>query len=165
MFAFNTDRKSQQYVENVDSLFASISHYYQLPYKESVEAGEYRLSFGSYPICEHNVCFSPFRGGRAELSLRIENDKFFKEVTGHTIDQLSKLINSKEIKKEEVNGFFKVFFDSEKVQVKIDDYGLPKATVIVSIEMIDNNTLDMISHLLKQTGLIPKSQSTRKYEL
>ena len=172
MVVLTTDRKAVQCVENVDSLFHSIKKYYQIKYQKSLNA-EYGFSFGDLPVCEHMIVFSPFSGGIATLRLTGIGAGLIEKITGKTNSQIVK--ERKEIRVTEGNNaafnFPKtfneslvLFFHTESITLEIDEYG-NKINMSFDIEILTVAILDAISEVLKHVQLVPKSQSTREYEL
>jgi hypothetical protein len=174
MITLSTNRKATQSIENVDNLIESIQHYYQVNHIKKLNNGEHAFSFGHHPIREHHITYSPFFDTKSELKLSKIKTDFIKKITGFTVRELGQAQNSlrKEKGHSEANNFentfqekLNEFFHCDCISLSIDTYQSPSASLIINIESLTHDVLDAISEILKHTEMLPKSQSSRKYEL
>jgi hypothetical protein len=171
MIELSTDRKSKQLIGNVNSLYESIKHYYMVKHEESFSGTQHGFSFGTHPIKEHHIDFTPQNNGVAQLYISEVKSSLVEAIIGKT---------SREICKEEVavrqqdgnalaNAYGETFqyklndfFGTDAVSLKINNN---KVTMTININTLDDAVLDAVSLVLKNTALLPKANSTRIYEL
>ena len=174
MIALNTDRRATQLVQNVDSLYASIKHHYNIKHAQPVCTTEHGFSFGVYPIKEHSIKFSPYNGGTASLYIYEVKQKLFTKIFNRKIRDVTD--EEKQIRKDKGNeaannygstfqAEINKFFNTDAVTFKVESHGIGKITATVNIEILDNDVIDAISTLLKNTTLTPRAQHNRTYEL
>ena len=170
-----TDRKITQLVQNVEDVFASIENYYHVPHKERNSSAGLRINFGRNPIKENGIEYSPY-GSSPNSSLRIGevSDNLVERVTGK-----SSMVIGREIEgirgssgneaakayERELEAKFQSFFWLSEIALDVNTYHSTKVSLAIDISTLNNDILDAVSEVLKHSGMTPKAQSTRQYEL
>lgn len=169
------DTKKQQYVENVESLYAAINSHYHVEHSSNDNSSGRSISFGRHPIKENQIKFtSGFRGLKAELRIGEVDSKLIETITGHNPHELAEMVKvTREQSGNEVANAFMSgykpkldnYFGTDVVSIALHTYGIPKCSLTIDIRDLSDKVVEVVSEILKHSGLTPRADQIREYNL
>lgn len=169
------DTKMQKCVENVESLYAAIKNHYYVEHSSNSSSNGRSISFGRHPVKENQIkCSSGIRGVKAELRIGQVDSKLIEIITGQTPHELAEMVKvTREQSGNEVANAFMSgykpkldnYFGADVVSIGLDTYGIPKCSLTIDISDLSGKVIDVVSEILKHSGLAPRADQIREYTL